>query len=308
MLRPFLCILLFAIAALAAELGDGFLGRWDLTVTSASGQYPSWLEVSRSEGKLAARFVGRGGSVRPAEVRIEDEELHFAPGRPRYAKEETQKESYRARLAAGKLEGAGFDNQGNAIRWVGVRVVRPATRTQPRWAEPVTLFNGRNIEGWDFKNPRGKECWSVVDGVLVNKPPCPNIFSARQFRDFKLHVEFNLDPESNSGVYLRGRYEVQINDDRGRQLGSHGMAGIYGFLAPALDASRKPGEWQTFEVTLAGYHVTVVFNGRTIIDNQEIDGITGGALDSDETTPGPIMLQGDHGRVRFRNITVTPGN
>ncbi len=294
--------------ALLAAASDGFLGRWNLTVTAGSAQYPSWVEVTQADGKLTGRFVGRGGSVIPAEVEIAGDELRFSPGRPRSAKSQVSSQTYRARLVGGKLEGEGADNQGNPLRFTGVRSVRsPAPAREPRWGAPVTLFNGRDLTGWTFKNPRGSECWSVVDGTLVNKPPCSNIHSERTFRDFKLHVEFSLDASSNSGVYLRGRYEVQIADHAGREPDIHGAASIYSRITPAANAAGKPGEWQTFDITLIGYRVTVVYNGRTVIDNQELEGITGGAMDSDEAGPGPIMLQGDHGRVQFRKILITPG-
>ena len=304
--------LLFAAAAcVAAGPEDGFLGRWDLTVTAGSKQYPSWLEISRAKrNKLTGRFVGRGGSVRPAQVELEGEEIRFAPEQQPPGKATSATESYKGRLVEGRLEGTGTSAQGDALEWEGTRVVRPrveARRRPPSWGTPVVLFNGADLEGWTFKDPHGRECWSALDGVLVNKPPCPNIISEKRFRDFKLHAEYNLDPHSNSGIYLRGRYEVQIEDQGPRELESHGLGAIYGFIAPSVKAGKKAGEWQAFDITLMGYHVTVVLNGWTIIDNQEIDGITGGALDSNEGTPGPIMLQGDHGKVQFRNIVVTPG-
>jgi hypothetical protein len=294
---------------LLAGAGDSYLGRWDLTVTSGARQYPSWLEVRRVDGKLEGRFVGRSGSVRPAEIRLEGEDLHVALQRPRNAKPEIRGESLRGRLVGGKLEGTGTDRDGKPVRWAGVKVERPpAPRGEPKWGAPVELFNGRDLSGWEFRDPRGRECWSVSGGAIVNSPPCPDIISTRRFRDFKLHVEYNLDAGSNSGVYLRGRYEVQIADSEGRDLGPQGSGAVYGFLTPTAPAAKKAGEWQTFDITLVGYHVTVVYNGRTVIDKQEIDGITGAALDSDEAAPGPIMLQGDHGRVQFRKIVVTPSN
>ena len=128
----------------------------------------------------------------------------------------------------------------------------------------------------------------------------------RKFTDFKLHAEFRYPKGSNSGVYLRGRYEVQIVDDYGEAADSHGSGGIYGFLTPSVNAAKKPGEWQTLDVTLVGRVVTVVLNGERVIDRQTIPGITGGALDSNEGEPGPIFLQGDHGPVDFRNLSLTP--
>jgi len=291
-----LLVILFTIigTALAAAPGDGLLGRWDLTVTAATGEYASWLEVTRTDGKYAARMVGRSGSVHPVEVKVAGDEIEF--------------ESHKGRLAGGRLEGTATDRQGNQVKWVGVRVVRPpASNKEPHWGKPVTLFNGKDLTGWTFRNPRGKECWMAEGGVLVNKPPCPDLLTEQKFRDFKLHVEYNLDQKSNSGIYLRGRYEVQIADQGPRELDSHGVGGLYGFLTPTKKAAKPSGEWQAFDITLVGFRVTVALNGTTIIDGEEIPGITGAALDSRENDPGPIMLQGDHGRVQFRNLVITPG-
>lgn len=147
---------------------------------------------------------------------------------------------------------------------------------------------------------------------MTNSKGCVDIISEAKFMDFKLKLEFKMaEPavnggqRSNSGVYLRGRYEVQIQDDFGKPAESHGAGGVYGFLTPTSNAIRKAGEWQTYEMTIIGRQLTVVLNGTTIIDRQEIPGITGGAIDSAEGTPGSIMLQGDHGKVWFRNVVLT---
>ncbi len=126
------------------------------------------------------------------------------------------------------------------------------------------------------------------------------------FEDFQLHVEVLVPEGSNSGIYLRGRYEVQVQDDHGKEAHARGMGGIYGQVTPAENASLPAGEWQSFDITLLGRLVTVVLNGKTIIDREEIPGITGGALDSREAEPGPIFLQGDHGRILYRNLVLTP--
>ncbi|MDH5344763.1 MAG: DUF1080 domain-containing protein, partial [Gammaproteobacteria bacterium] len=114
-------------------------------------------------------------------------------------------------------------------------------------------------------------------------------------------------PGSNSGIYLRGRYEVQIQDDRGKALDPLRIGGIYGFIAPSANAAKAAGEWQTYDIRLVGRRVTVSLNGEEILRDREIPGITGGALDSDEASPGPLMLQGDHGPIEYRNIIITPG-
>jgi hypothetical protein len=142
---------------------------------------------------------------------------------------------------------------------------------------------------------------------LTNAPPCVDLITDRTFGDFKLHVEFNIVAKSNSGIYLRGRHEVQIQDDLDRAIDSLRMGGVYGFIRPSVNASARPGEWQTYDITLVGRRVTIVLNGKTIVHDTEIPGITGGALDSDEGAPGPLMLQGDHGKIAFRKVTLTPG-
>ncbi|MBN1420335.1 MAG: DUF1080 domain-containing protein [Planctomycetes bacterium] len=174
------------------------------------------------------------------------------------------------------------------------------------WGDPVVLFDGKSLAGWRPKNPSGKSGWKVDGGALVNTPPDTNIVSEALFRDFRIHVEFNVDPKSNSGIYLRGRYEIQILDDAGKGAQPHGNGAVYGRIAPKANASKPAGEWQTCDATLIGRCLTVVLNGETIIDREIVEGITGGALDPWEGEPGPIMLQGDHGRIRFRSVVVTP--
>jgi hypothetical protein len=177
---------------------------------------------------------------------------------------------------------------------------------EPVLGAPIALFNGNDLTGWVPRTAAHGGCWSVADGALVATPPCVDLLTERTFDDFVLHAELMYPEGSNSGVYLRGRYEIQIQDDAGNALDPLRMGGVYGFLAPSVAAARAAREWQTLDVTLLGRRVTVVLNGTTIIDAAEIPGITGGALDSREGSPGPIMLQGDHGAIRFRNITLTP--
>ena len=149
--------------------------------------------------------------------------------------------------------------------------------------------------------------WTVKDGKLVSPGNGPELISDAKFEDFKLHVEFNCGVNANSGVYLRGRYEVQIETESQAEPASHHTGGVYGFLAPEPELERQPDVWQTFDITLIGRRVTVVQNGKTVIDDREIPGITGGAVDSHEGQPGPIYLQGsEKGHVQFRSIVITP--
>ena len=151
----------------------------------------------------------------------------------------------------------------------------------------------------------GSNQWVVENGVLKSPHSGSNIRTEKTFNDFKLHIEFRYPEESNSGVYLRGRYEVQIIDSKGKEPASTELGGVYGFLDPLENMAKDPGEWQSYDITLVGRLVTVVANGKTIIYKQNIPGITGGALDSKEGEPGPIMMQGDHGPIEFRNIVIT---
>ncbi len=277
------------------QKADGILGRWDLTVQSANATYPSWLEVTRDKDKLAGRFVGRTGSAGPVQVEFADGQITFTSGR----------QVFKGRLTGNKLEGTIEVADGRPITWTALRAPEIKTPAKPQWGQPMQLFNGRDLQGW--KQRDGKSgCWGVTDGAMTNSPPCVDIITEQKFKDFKLHLEFNIVEKSNSGVYLRGRYEVQIQDDFGKPTESHNMGGLYGFITPTVNAAKKADEWQTYDITLLGRQVTVALNGQTIIDKQEIPGITGGALESDEAAPGPLMLQGDHGKVSFRNIVLTP--
>jgi Domain of Unknown Function (DUF1080) len=287
---------------------DAILGRWDLTVQGADGPYPSWLEVMlRKETELMGRFVGQFGSNRHvSEITYKDGELSVRIP-IQYERNKTDL-IFKGRLAGDRLEGTTEDAKGNTLKWTGVRAPALLSDAPPKWGQPVELFNGKDLSGWKLRGPAKGNCWSVVDGGLTNAPPCVDIITERPFSDFKLHAEFNIVPKSNSGVYLRGRYEVQIQDDVGKAMDSLRMGGVYGFLRPATNASGRPGEWQTYDITLVGRRVSVVLNGRTIVQDSEIPGITGGALDSDEARPGPLMLQGDHGRIAFRKVVLTPAD
>ena len=160
-----------------------------------------------------------------------------------------------------------------------------------------------------MSDAKATAAWKVENGTLVSPGHGPEIISDAKFQDFKLHVEFNDDANSNSGIYLRGRYEVQVESNSDKEPPTHHTGGVYGFFAPTPELPRRPGEWQTFDITFVGRAITVVQNGQKVIDNMEIPGITGGALDSHEGLPGPIYLQGsEDGRVAFRNLTLTPAS
>src|SRR5262249_26497813 len=174
------------------------------------------------------------------------------------------------------------------------------------WSAPEPLFNGTDLSGWEPDNPANNH-WKAQNGVLLNEARGANLRTTRKFDDFKLHIDLNCPENANSGIYLRGRYEIQLEyDPAGTEDKYHSMGSIYGSLGPAVELPRRPGQWESFDVTLVGRTVTIVRNGVTIIDQQEIPGITGGALDSNESQPGPFYIQGDHtGGLQFRNITIS---
>ena len=286
--------------------GDSkILGRWDITVTDAGGEaYPSWFEVTRDDGQLKARFVGRTGSQRPIKsVDYSGGHLKFMLP-PQYERRKTDLE-FEATLRGNHLEGTMTSAEGKPLMWKAVRAPK-LDRKSARWGKPITLFDGRDLSAWKVRDQSKAATWRVVDGVMQNSPHGTDIITSQRFKDFKLHVEFKMADKSNSGVYLRGRYEVQIQDDFGKEPESHRNGAIYGFVTPTSNPVKKAGEWQSLDITLIGRLVTVVLNETTIIDKIEIPGITGGALDSNENEPGPIMLQGDHEQIYYRNIVITP--
>ena len=289
----------------APGFADAVLGRWDVTVQGPDGPYPSWLEVLlRKETELMGRFVGQFGSNRHvSEIAYSGGELLVRV--PVQYERNKSDLVFKGRLAGDRLEGTTDDENGRTLKWAGVRAPGES-RVIPKWGQPVELFNGKDLSGWKLRGTGRGTCWNVADGLMTNTPPCVDIITEQAFEDFTLHASFNIVPKSNSGIYLRGRYEVQIQDDAGRAMDSLRMGGVYGFLRPAINASGQPGAWQTFDITLAGRRITVALNGTTIIHDAEIPGITGGALDSNEAAPGPLMLQGDHGKISFRKIVITP--
>ena len=295
-----------AAATPAGESAKAFLGRWDLTLKDGTREYPSWLELSQEKGRLEAQFVGRWGNARPLpKAELSNGKLTFVS-----PKEEEGAEAdliFEGTLNGQTLSGTVNGPDGKTWRWSGERAPTLVRTKQPKWGKPIELFNKKDLTGWKMSDPNSEKVWKVENEELITPGSGPELINEGKYEDFKLHVEFNCGENSNSGVYLRGRYEVQIETDSIEEPPSHHMGGVYGFLTPTPELPRKPGTWQTYDITLVGRMVTVVQNGQTIINNQEIPGITGGALDSHEELPGPIYLQGsEKGRVAYRSIILTP--
>lgn len=308
----------------AADPGP-FLGYWALTIPGGGA---GWLGVEEKDGALKGSILWGGGSVLPVQsVKVDGDRLIV-----------TRLHEARKKDAAGKTvktittETITATVSGDALRLTTVRTREDGTtegraeftgrRIPPlpptpdlskvRFGAPITLFNGRDLTGWKVMgNNNG---WRVADGVLINDAPqepgkhkaYANLRTEREFEDFNLTCEVRVPKNGNSGIYLRGIYEVQVADSYGKKLDSHNMGAIYSRITPAVNAEKPAGEWQQFDITLVDRHVTVILNGKKIIDNQPLLGCTGGALWSDQFRPGPIYLQGDHTSVDYRNLVIRP--
>ena len=279
-------------------------GRWDISVIKGDKTMPSWLEVNHSGVKfLNGHFVGESGSARPiSRIYFTDDKMSFSiPPQWDNSEKDLVVEGV---LKNDKLSGTMNTPKGETLSWVGVRAPKFDNTKNPVWGTPIKLFNGTNLDGWQAVG--GENQWIVEKGILKSPKSGANLRSIRTFNDFKLHVEFKYPEGSNSGVYLRGRYELQVTDSKGREPLKDQLGAIYGFIAPLEIPAKAAGEWQSFDITLVGKIVTVALNGKTIIYKNEIPGITGGALDSNEGEAGPIFFQGDHGAIEYRNIIITP--
>jgi len=292
--------------AAKAPTADDYVGRWNVKITDAQDTFAGGgFQVEKKGTALAAGVVWRWGSYLPAKsAEVKDGTLVVVreekAGKP---------DTFEARLEGETLKGKVTYPDGKVHHFEGQRAPLLLTKKAPVWGAPVTMFDGKTLAGWKLRDPKSRNGWAVVNGELAVVEPKDNadLVSEQAFQDMKVHIEFNVEPKSNSGVYLRGRYEIQIldNPDQKMALDSHGCGGVYSRIAPKVVAAKPAGEWQTYDITFVGRQITVVLNGTTIVDGL-VDGITGGALNPFEDEPGPLMLQGDHGKVRFRNIVVTP--
>jgi hypothetical protein len=292
-----------------------FNGRWDITVNGDTTRTRAWwLEVTGAgTDALKGRFVGApgGGLDEIPKLAILDGELRFVfESKYRRNVKGSQKGLYWARLDNGKLKGT-FEIEGDPstyLEWTGVRAPSLPEKDDGTWkrGDPIALFDGKDLNGFTplvGVKPAG---WSVKDGILTNSSSASDLASEKKFWNFDLHVEFLVGPKSNSGIGLRGRYEVQIYDDYGDIPGKQGNGAVYGRIVPRYNASKPAGEWQSYDIRLIGRQVSIILNGVRIIDKANIDGITAIAQEPNESDPGPIILQGDHGLVQFRKVTIYP--
>ena len=310
----FLFVAALAICCFGASIDDqDFNGRWDITVGGPSSPRGWWLEVSGAgTDNLKGQFLGAPVGLLDdiPKLSISEGELRFAL-EARFRKDHpAEKGLYWARLEDGKLKGT-FEIEGDPstyLEWTGVRAPALAEKDDGSWkrGDPVVLFDGRDLAGWQPVPPAHLVGWVVKEGALTALPGAPDLISDKKFNNFVVDVEYRIEPHTNSGIGLRGRYEVQIADDADRPSSNRGTGAILGRIAPTLNAEKPAGEWQMLAIRLVGRDVTVVLNGIRVINRQSIDGPTSIALDTNEAEPGPILLQGDRGTVEFRRIVVYP--
>ena len=269
-------------------------------------------------------YVGPDGPYDDA--RMEGDRLKFTLKKSRQAKGSKVmiSQTVEARLKNGKLEGliVATPDDGGAVkkkRFTGKRVWQPAAKApdlaKVQFGHPISLFNGKDLTGWRAHESDKEFGWSAEDGLLVNTTPktdfsatgaFANLRTEAEFEDFWLHIEFLIEADRNSGVYLRGMHEAQVVDRDSRMQGLQGVGAIFSRIAPSVNAGNLPGEWQTYDLTLVDGHVTIVLNGVKVVDNQPVGDPTGGAIYTDLSAPGPIYLQGDHTSVKYRDIYLAP--
>jgi hypothetical protein len=300
-----------------------YAGHWALTLPGGGA---GWLGVAVQDGgTLKGSLLWGGGSVLPvAETKVEGGALVVVRkhSRKKNGKNVQFTETLTAKLDGDKLAFTTrtVDDEGKEVGkadFSGKKIPDLPPRpdlTKVKFGAPVPLLNGKDMTGWKAMNEKAPNCWGVADGVLSNRVKGPdgknrhgtNIRTEAEFEDFNLKTDVRMLPGGNSGIYLRGIYEVQMADTYGRPLDPHNMGALYSRITPAVAAERPAGEWQSVDITLVDRHLTVILNGKTIIDNQPVLGCTGGALTSDEFKPGPIYLQGDHTDVDYRGMVLTP--
>lgn len=280
-----------------------FAGRWDIVLTMPDGSTsPRWMDYVEGRDPLI-RIQPGGGSVHPAyDVDVDGPHITLTMNKSTDKRPATTWD-----LKIKNKVMTGTQKTGDQIVQIKGVKAPELKRDPPRsWTKAEPIFDGKDLAGWEPTSTKAKNNWVAQDGMLINTAHGANIRTTRKFDDFKLHIEYNCPEDGNSGIYLRGRYEVQVEYEKVDANDQyHSIGSIYGFIAPAIELERKPGTWETFEITLVGRFVTIVRNGKKTVDNREIPGITGGALDSSEGEPGPFYIQGDHtGGMKYRNITV----
>jgi hypothetical protein len=308
----------FSLGAVLNAADNPFIGRWALTIPGGGA---GWLGVESKDGALSSSVLWGGGSVVPTtstkvdgDTLIVTREQKNKEGKVATTETITAKaEGEILKLTTAKKNAEGKE-VGKPAEFAGKRIADIPAKpdlAKVKFGDPIQLMNVKDLTGWRLLK-EADNGWSVVDGVLQNRvvkakdKHFGNLRTDAEFEDFNLKTEVRTQEGSNSGIYLRGIYEVQIMESFGKPLDSHHMGALYSRITPSVNAEKPIGEWQTLDITLVDRHLTVILNGTTIIDNQPVLGCTGGAMTSDEFKPGPLYLQGDHTNVDYRNMVLRP--
>jgi hypothetical protein len=315
---------LVAVIALtpASRAADAdFNGRWDILVHAKPADFAQftttaawWLAVTGAgTPDMKIQFVGSpdGGLDDIKIAKIQNGVLDFTwipRGRPGVSPNPNDRAEYKAKYVHGLLQGT-MTTPTITLTFTGYRSPEIDEHDDGAWLEgkPIHLFDGKDLKGWTGVNSSKAEGWSVEDGILKCAGNADDLRTVAKYWNFELHVEYNLLAKSNSGIGLRGRYEVQIASDFGKPAAIHGTGSVCNRILPRVNAGKSPGEWQTYDIRLVGREVTTILNGQKLYEREVIDGLTGIAFDPFEDRPGQIELQGDHnGGIEFRNIVLVP--
>ncbi|MBR6588657.1 MAG: DUF1080 domain-containing protein [Kiritimatiellae bacterium] len=310
-------------------------GSWALTLPFDRMNAGHLILSKGADGKPAAKLLWRWGSpfdIPAADVKVEKGGFTFTFGNHKPKDLPQDKGAWRRDRVVAKVIGdwasctyQKVDGNGKPVGAVQTFSARRNPKIGPApdlksavRGEPINLLAG-TIADFELMESNKENGWTLKDGVLSNRIQRDakgkslhkngNLRTKRDdFYDFNLKYEVRVLPGCNSGVYLRGIYEIQVLDSYGKPVDCHNMAAYYGRVTPKVAAEKKAGEWQTVDVTLYKRHLTVVLNGVKIIDNVPVVGITGGAMTANEFVNGPLYIQGDHSDADFRNMVLTPLN
>ncbi|MCB0669140.1 MAG: DUF1080 domain-containing protein, partial [Saprospiraceae bacterium] len=262
-----------------------YLGTWALTLPPYDGAFNAgWLEVTQEDGYIGASVLWYGGSVTPvshAFLEGGDLVVTFVGNRNLNGDKQAMVTSWlQMHLERETLQGIRY-----SPRTDGTRVERasfygkklPADPPAPDLAKvqfgpAIKLLDQNSLKGWEIIG-EATNGWSVSNGVLSNNPVqndpnhhihYGNLRTVQEFEDFNLTLEVNVPEGSNSGIYLRGIYEIQVFDSYGKPLDPHNMGALYSRITPTMAAEKPAGEWQSLDITLVDRHVTVILNGKKI--------------------------------------------
>ena len=300
-----------------SRANDPVIGNWSAKLPYES-MYAGSLIFSRDENGVARAFVlYRWGSPEwCSNVKVEGNAFSLRHPYGQLIRGTVSGEKMDAEIVACNRRGAAKGAWQKFSGWRNAPACPFVSTKDAKFGEPIDLLKD-GLKGWKSMDAKAKFGWVFENGVLSNKLGLKpngkwagggaNLMSLRNdFKDFNLEYDVRVPKASNSGVFLRGRFECQVVDSFQKPVNRHNMAAYYGRVTPVAAAEKAPGEWQHVSVTLYKRRMTVVLNGVTIIEDAEITGVTGGAIDADIDAAGPLYLQGDHSDADYKNMILRP--